>query len=97
MDFKFAVIPAIVVMTWFVALMVKTFTSSKTVEKCIPCICGATGLVLSVIIYLTVPGFIPADNWPTVVCIGIASGFAATGIDQIYKQFTKPESINIPK
>ena len=91
MDFKFAVIPAIAVIVWFICLMIKTFCPIKKMEDYIPCIAGTFGIILSIAIYLTAPGIIPASDWPTVVCIGIASGLAATGANEIYKQLTKKD------
>ena len=91
MDFKFAVIPAIAVMTWFICLLIKTFCPIKKMEDYIPCIAGTLGIVLAIAIYLTAPDIIPASDWPTVVCIGIASGLAATGANEIYKQLTKKD------
>ena len=89
MSFKFAIIPAIAVIVWFICLNIKTFCPIKKMDNYIPCIAGALGIILAVVIYLTVPGFMPASDWPTVVCIGIASGLAATGGNEIYKQLTK--------
>jgi len=89
MDFGFVAVPAITCIAWFVGLLIKTLGSSEKLDKFIPCICGGVGLILGVIGYLTIPGFIPAQNWIEAVCIGIVSGFAATGIDQIYKQLSK--------
>lgn len=82
---EFVSFPAIVVICYLIGLACKSF-SSETLDKFIPVICGTIGGILGIIIFLTIPNFIPADNWAVAVAIGIVSGFAATGINQIYKQ-----------
>ena len=82
---EFVSFPAIVVMCYLVGVICKTFNNEK-LDKFIPVICGSLGGILGIVIYLTIPNFIPAENWAAAVCIGIVSGFAATGINQIYKQ-----------
>lgn len=47
------------------------------------------GVVLGVIAFYAVPGIVPADNVFTAILIGGASGLAATGTNQIFKQLTK--------
>ena len=82
---EFVSFPAIVVMCYLVGVICKTFNNEK-LDKFIPVICGSFGGILGIVIYLTIPNFIPAENWAVAVCVGIVSGFAATGINQIYKQ-----------
>lgn len=86
---EFIALPAIVVIAYFVGLCVKTFVPSQLADKCIPCICGLVGAILGIIIFFTNPEFIAADNWATALAVGIVSGLSATGVNQIYKQFTK--------
>lgn len=85
---EFVAFPAIVVMCYLVGFICKKI-GNKTLDKFIPGICGALGAILGVVIFLTIPNFMPADNWAVAVAIGIVSGFAATGINQIYKQLKK--------
>ena len=82
---EFVSFPAIVVICYFAGIVCKAIGSDK-LDKFIPVICGALGAVLGVVIYLTIPNFIPAENWAVAVATGIVSGLAATGINQIYKQ-----------
>lgn len=77
--------PAIVIMCYLVGFACKSFNNEK-LDKFIPVICGVIGAILGIAIFLTIPNFIPADNWAMAVAIGIVSGFAATGINQIWKQ-----------
>ena len=57
--------------------------------KIIPVIAGALGVVLGVIAFYAVPDIIAAENVLTAILVGGASGLAATGTNQIWKQFTK--------
>lgn len=82
---EFVSFPAIVVICYFAGLVCKAIGNEK-LDKFIPVICGALGALLGVVIYLTIPNFIPAENWAVAVATGIVSGLAATGINQIYKQ-----------
>lgn len=82
---EFVAFPAIVVICYLIGVICKTI-GNETLDKFIPVICGVSGAILGVIMFLTIPNFIPADNWAIAVAIGIVSGFSATGINQIYKQ-----------
>lgn len=82
---EFVAFPAIVVMCYLAGVICKTFENEK-LDKFIPVICGTLGAILGVVIFLTIPNFIPAENWAVAVAIGIVSGFSATGINQIWKQ-----------
>ena len=82
---EFVAFPAIVVICYLVGMICKSFGNEK-LDKFIPDICGVFGAILGIVIYLTIPNFIPADNWAVAIAIGIVSGLSATGINQIYKQ-----------
>ena len=56
-------------------------------NKYIPVIVGAAGGVLGVVGMLVMPDF-PATDYLTAVAVGIVSGLAATGINQVYKQLS---------
>ena len=84
-------IPVIVVLCFLIGNAWKT--SSKLDDKWIPCVCGASGLILGVLIWLTdgiyhVEWFGIADPWMA-AAVGVVSGFAATGVHQAFKQHTK--------
>ncbi len=59
-------------------------------SRWIPIICGICGGMLGAAAFLWMPisGF-PADDLLTAVAVGISSGLAATGFDQIGKQIGK--------
>jgi len=62
--------------------------------RIIPVIAALLGVVLGVIAFYAVPEVIAADNLLTAMLIGGASGLAATGTNQIFKQlFKKPGEI----
>lgn len=54
-------------------------------NKWLPVICGITGGVLGVAGLFIMPDF-PATDYINAIAIGIVSGVAATGADQIRKQ-----------
>lgn len=87
-DLGFIAFPAIVVLCYLVGATLKAI-NNETLDKFIPMICGFIGGGLGVLVFLTIPGYIPADNWLMALAIGIVSGFASTGINQVYKQFSE--------
>ena len=89
-DLGFIAFPAIVVLCYLIGATLKAI-GNEVLDKFIPMICGFIGGGLGVLVFLTIPGYIPADNWLMALAIGIVSGFASTGINQVYKQFTKED------
>ena len=84
MDFGIANVVAIVVICYLVGLMVKA--SPWNNDRYIPIACGLAGGLLGILaLYLGVPDF-PAADPMTAVAVGIASGLAATGANQVSKQ-----------
>ena len=70
-----------------ICLLVGQFIKATGLDnKWIPCICGAVGLVIGLLcLYFGVPEF-PATDPITAAAVGIVSGLAATGTNQIVKQ-----------
>lgn len=86
MNFGIASFAAIVAICYLVGLGVKT---SPIDDKWIPTIVGVFGLVLGLVAYfLKVPDF-PANDILTAAAVGVVSGLASTGINQVAKQLTK--------
>ena len=86
MDFMgMAGVAAISVIAWLVGESVKL---SPLDSKWIPVICGVSGAALGVLGMRTMPDF-PATDLMTAAAVGIVSGLAATGADQIGKQMKK--------
>ena len=83
MDFGIATVVAITVLVFVIGLAVK---ATKIDNKWIPVICGMTGIVLGIVALATgMPDF-PATDYLTAAAVGGASGLAATGLDQAFKQ-----------
>ena len=86
MEFGMASVAAITVICYLVGLVVKA--SPWNNDKYIPILCGGAGGVLGLAaLYLGIPEF-PACDPLTALAVGIASGLAATGADQVKKQMT---------
>ena len=77
-------VAAITAICYFAAEVVK---ATKLNNKWIPAICGSLGAVLGIVSMYIMPDF-PAGDMITAISVGIVSGFAATGVNQMYKQMT---------
>lgn len=87
MDFGIASVAAITVVCYLAGLVVKA--SPWNNDRYIPIACGLVGGVLGVAgLYLGMPDF-PAGDPLTALAVGIASGLAATGVNQAAKQLSK--------
>lgn len=75
-------VAAIIVICWLIGEAVKL---SPLDNKWIPVVCGLAGGILGVVGMRIMPDF-PAGDVMTAVAVGIVSGLAATGADQIGKQ-----------
>lgn len=89
-ELGFVAFPAIVVICYLAGATLKAI-NCEALDKFIPVICGTIGGILGVVVFNTIPNYIPADNWLMALAVGIVSGFASVGINQIYKQFTKED------
>ncbi len=76
-------VAGIVVICYLVGLVVKATPWNN--NKIIPIVCGMAGAALGVAGMCVMPEF-PAADPITAVAVGIVSGLAATGADQIAKQ-----------
>lgn len=86
MDFGIASVASITVICYLAGLLVKS--SPWNNDKYIPIACGLTGGVLGVLaLYTGLPDF-PAADPLTAAAVGIVSGLAATGVNQMAKQLT---------
>lgn len=80
-------IAAITVICYLIAEMVK---ATPLDNKWLPGICGIVGAGLGVAAMFVMPEF-PATDPITAIAIGIVSGLAATGANQVYKQLKDAE------
>jgi len=86
MNFGIANVTAITVICYLICEGVKT---TKLNNKFVPIIAGSVGAILGLVGFLThMPDF-PAQDVLTAIAVGIVSGLAATGANQIGKQLTK--------
>ena len=85
MDFGIAGVAAITVIAYLIGSAVK---ATMLDNKWIPSICGTVGGILGVLAMRIMPDF-PATDYITAVAVGIVSGLAATGVNQIGKQLGK--------
>lgn len=80
-----ATVAAITVICYLAAQVAKATALNN---KWLPVICGALGGALGLVaLYTGLPNF-PATDPLTAISVGIISGLAATGVNQIYKQLT---------
>lgn len=77
---------AIVVIAYLIGLGVKNISTIK--DEAIPVIVGVCGGVLGVVGMFVMPDF-PAHDILNAVAIGIVSGLASTGVNQVWKQAKK--------
>ena len=78
-------IPAIVIISYLVTEVFKLFVK----KKYLPAISGLTGAILGVITYFIAPNLIFKEDIITAIAVGIVSGLAATGSDQVIKKLLK--------
>lgn len=77
---------AIVIITYLIGLGAKTIPQIK--DNFIPVIVGVCGGILGVVGMFVMPDF-PANDILNAIAIGIVSGLASTGVNQVYKQAKK--------
>ena len=85
MDFGIAGVAVITVICYLIGQVVKT---SGLDNKWIPVIVGVCGGVLGVAGMFWIADF-PAQDYLTAVAVGIVSGLAAVGVNQIGKQLNQ--------
>lgn len=82
---QISTVAGIIAITYLVGMAAKAVPAVG--NQAIPVIVGVVGGVLGVVGMHVIPGF-PADNVIDAISVGIASGLASTGINQIYKQLS---------
>lgn len=76
---------AIVVITYLIGLGSKLIPVIK--DEMIPVIVGISGGILGVVGLYVIPDF-PANDVLNAIAVGIVSGLASTGVNQVYKQLS---------
>ncbi len=80
-------VAAITILCYLVATAVK---ATKLNNKWLPVICGVCGAILGALSMRIMPDY-PAQDIITAIAVGVVSGFAATGVDQAFKQLQGKE------
>ena len=75
-------IPAIVVISYMITETFKMFIN----KKYLPIVAGISGCALGILAYVLQINIMPTGDIITAAAIGIISGLAATGSNQIFKQ-----------
>jgi hypothetical protein len=88
MDISSLGITGVAVITVICFLAGQVVKATGLDNKWIPIICGVFGAALGILGMFVMPEF-PASDYLTAAAVGIVSGLAATGINQVYKQLTK--------
>lgn len=84
-------IAAITIICYLAAEAIK---ATSLDNKWLPVICGVLGGALGVVGMFIMPEY-PAQDYITAVSVGIVSGLAATGINQISKQLSKSKEMGV--
>ena len=84
MEFGIASVAGITVICYLAAQAVK---ATNLDNKWLPVICGVLGGFLGVVGLYWIPEY-PAQDIITAIAVGIMSGLAATGVNQVYKQLS---------
>jgi O-antigen/teichoic acid export membrane protein len=82
MDFGFTAVAAITVICYLIIEILKT---TRLNRKWLPVISGLLGGALGVLAMYIMPSY-PASDFLNAIAIGIVSGLAATGANQVGKQ-----------
>lgn len=85
---SYATVLPIVIICYLVGIGCKA--CKKISDKIIPVIVGIVGGIIAVPAMYVMQDF-PAEDVITAISIGIMSGFASTGINQVYKQSKKED------
>ena len=78
----FTSVAALTVICYLIAAIIKTTALDN---KWLPIICGVLGGGLGVVAMYVMPDY-PATDYFSAIAIGIVSGLAATGSNQVFKQ-----------
>ena len=90
MDFTSIGIASVAAITVVCYLIGEAVKASGIDNKWIPIVCGFCGWALGIVALFIMPDF-PASDYVTASAVGIVSGLAATGVNQVFKQL-KTES-----
>jgi hypothetical protein len=86
----FVTVPIIVAIVYVSTIALKKSVNyNETMLRFVPLIAALLGSSLGIIAFFATPEIVPASNVWVAILIGLASGLAATGTNQVFKQITK--------
>lgn len=92
---QIASVPAITSAVYGIIQLYKTvIKGNEKLTQIIPILAVILGAVIGIVLYYVTESFLPAENIITAILIGGASGLAATGGNQIFKQLSKDKTEN---
>ena len=83
---QFATVASITVICYLIGLVCHNV--SRLDNKWIPSIVGGLGMILGVVGWKVIPDY-PASDILTALAVGVVSGLASTGADQLVRQIKK--------
>ncbi|HHU43923.1 MAG: enolase [Bacillota bacterium] len=88
---EFFYVPFIVILVYMLMEIYKILIAKDkpVLKQLIPVFSCLTGMVIGGLSFYLLPDVIQTDSIATALTVGGASGLAATGMDQIFKQFNK--------
>lgn len=87
MDFSMiSTVISITVICYMAGVVAKLVPAFK--DEFIPALVGTLGGILGVVGMLVIPDF-PAQDVMNAIAVGVVSGLASTGANQLFKQFTE--------
>lgn len=87
-----ATFTTIIALCYFIGFIAKQIPAIK--NNYIPLIVGASGAILGIIGYFTIPDY-PASDLLTAISVGVASGLTSTGVDQLVKKNSRERMIKV--
>lgn len=87
---QIATVPVITALVYGAMALYKHAVNGKeSLIRLIPILAVVLGVALGIVAFYAIPGVVIADNLFIAILIGGASGLAATGTNQVFKQLTK--------
>ena len=84
-------VAAITVICYLIGMTVR---QAPLDNKWIPSIVGGLGMILGVVGWRVIPDY-PASDILTALAVGVVSGLASTGVDQLYHQLNQREHVTV--
>jgi len=91
----YVTVPTIAATVYGMLALLKIITSdSEKLHKFLPLIAAGLGIILGLVMFFVLPELVSTENVFVAVFIGGASGLAATGSHQIFKQLGRRDKDN---